>query len=314
MHLQDELFLMAGLSDRITATIARDLFPLIAISPEFVLEFLHNAYGDHPDETLSPAVLRPLEEMLTRSALQAIDPLEGNAERLLVGVGEVTRNHVVSGLEEEEFPTPTEDAQRKSGIGKIELAFAGAAGLLALRKIVNTPIESSASGEKHSWPQWFMKASADMTRETRRILRTARDERKAISAITAEMRQLRERGWQSVFTTTRSAVTFVANQTLLATYRESGVVSAVRYVAVLDNATSQICQGLSGTVWPVGSADIKAPPRHPNCRSILMAILKGQEDAPLPPSYEDWLRGKPTAMQKEILGRPGSPRSARGLA
>lgn len=54
-----------------------------------------------------------------------------------------------------------------------------------------------------------------------------------------------------------------------------GRVVAYEFVAVLDNRTSRMCQGLSGTVWRADrKADLERikPPRHPNCRSSLVPL------------------------------------------
>jgi SPP1 gp7 family putative phage head morphogenesis protein len=78
-------------------------------------------------------------------------------------------------------------------------------------------------------------------------------------------------------TVARSTATATANAVKLQAAEKlaPGKVVAFEFVAVLDNRTSRMCQGLSGTVW---RADRKAdlarisPPRHPNCRSSLVPL------------------------------------------
>ena len=48
----------------------------------------------------------------------------------------------------------------------------------------------------------------------------------------------------------------------------------VRYDAVMDGKTSEVCRGLNGTVWPIDSDEIKVPPLHYNCRSSLLYFRK----------------------------------------
>ena len=43
----------------------------------------------------------------------------------------------------------------------------------------------------------------------------------------------------------------------------------VEFIAVMDNRTTQICTNLNGRRWRVGSSNIKTPPLHWNCRSML---------------------------------------------
>ena len=65
----------------------------------------------------------------------------------------------------------------------------------------------------------------------------------------------------------RTATNDFYNKAHLARYRDSGVVDGVEFSAHIDNRTSPICRMLDGTIWSVGSSEIKSPPRHFNCRS-----------------------------------------------
>ena len=72
----------------------------------------------------------------------------------------------------------------------------------------------------------------------------------------------------------------------------SKVISALRWTATLDGRTSAICRGRDGAATPVGDNPLPAgarrlsppgarPPAHPNCRSLMIAILYGQGIADL---------------------------------
>lgn len=56
------------------------------------------------------------------------------------------------------------------------------------------------------------------------------------------------------------------NQAILAAYRENGV-DEYEYVAIMDERTSEICQGLNGKRFKVSAAEpgVNLPPMHPNC-------------------------------------------------
>ena len=73
-----------------------------------------------------------------------------------------------------------------------------------------------------------------------------------------------------------------------------------RFTAVLDTRTTPICRSLDGEVFPVGRGP--RPPLHFNCRSRRVGIFVGDE-VPAVPSYEQWLRNQPAALQVDILGR-----------
>ena len=57
---------------------------------------------------------------------------------------------------------------------------------------------------------------------------------------------------------------------------ERGVLTQWLYSATLDDRTSDICGALHGTILPADDSAIKdiAPPRHYNCRSIMIPITK----------------------------------------
>lgn len=93
----------------------------------------------------------------------------------------------------------------------------------------------------------------------------------------------------------RTAVNHVANRAMLETYQaNSSILLGVRFVSVLDDRTTVLCASLDGTVWPMGSDEIRQPPLHYNCRSLLVPEV-------------DWERlGLPAP--------PETPRSARDLS
>lgn len=63
----------------------------------------------------------------------------------------------------------------------------------------------------------------------------------------------------------------------LLAYEESGVVAAVEWLATLDDQTSPECQALHGTRAALGRAFADGtmhPPRHPNCRCVLVPVVE----------------------------------------
>ena len=81
----------------------------------------------------------------------------------------------------------------------------------------------------------------------------------------------------------QTGVSSVANTARLATFRaNSDIVIGVRQVSTLDSHTSKICIAYSGAAWDLDGQPIRGttlafnngPPRHFNCRSVLVPILK----------------------------------------
>lgn len=74
----------------------------------------------------------------------------------------------------------------------------------------------------------------------------------------------------------RTKFTEVMNKGRLEYFKGTGVVGAYQYSAVLDDRTSDICNGLHGKVFKSGTEPV--PPMHFNCRSVLIPIT----------NYEEW--------------------------
>lgn len=84
----------------------------------------------------------------------------------------------------------------------------------------------------------------------------------------------------------RTAVTHVSNEGLLGTYKENDkLLSGVGFAAFLDDRTTVLCLSLDGTVWPVGSSEIRVPGRdtHWNCRSVLVPVVDWKALGMTPP-------------------------------
>ena len=73
----------------------------------------------------------------------------------------------------------------------------------------------------------------------------------------------------------RTETTNAYNAGRLTSYKQSRIVSHVRFLAILDNRTSDICSSRNGLVWEIGSPEVEAnrPPLHPNCRSVLSPLM-----------------------------------------
>ena len=131
-------------------------------------------------------------------------------------------------------------------------------------------------------------------------------------------------------TLVRTAINEIVTQTRLNTLQDmDDVVKAIQQVSTLDNRTSDICIAYSGLVWdivnllPIGH-DLPyngGPPRHFNCRSTIVPVLKSFEEmgidatevplatrasmdgeVPGDITFDQWLRNKPKSFQDDLLG------------
>jgi hypothetical protein len=126
-----------------------------------------------------------------------------------------------------------------------------------------------------------------------------------------------------------TSVQAVANDARLATFKaNSDVLTALKQISTLDGHTTLICIAYSGATWELDGTPLKGspafnggPPRHFNCRSVIVPITKtfAQLGINLPEpkpttrasdlgpiaaktSFDDFLKRKGQAFQDEILG------------
>ena len=137
----------------------------------------------------------------------------------------------------------------------------------------------------------------------------------------------------------QTGVSSVANSARLASFKaNSDLVIGVKQVSTLDGHTSDICVAYSGACWDLDGTPIRGnklafnngPPRHFNCRSVLVPILKTFKELGLNideikpgmrasdegqiaanTTFDAFLKRKDAAYQDELLG-PGRAELWRG--
>lgn len=70
----------------------------------------------------------------------------------------------------------------------------------------------------------------------------------------------------------RTAMSATANRARVAAMKNIAEVKGWQFVSVLDGRTSKICASLDGKSFAKDASDIPWPPRHPNCRSIIVPV------------------------------------------
>lgn len=122
----------------------------------------------------------------------------------------------------------------------------------------------------------------------------------------------------------RTAVTEVANEAALLTYRENPrIVNQVEIVSTLDSRTCPTCIAQGGKRYDVDS-NFPKPAYHFSCRCFHVAVVdwaalgleppeegtRAARDAngktvqvPASTDYDQWLRGQPARVQDEVLGK-----------
>lgn len=87
-------------------------------------------------------------------------------------------------------------------------------------------------------------------------------------------------------TIVRTTVNHVSTEARQATWdANADIIDGVRWVATLDGRTSPVCRSRDGEVYPIDKGP--RPPAHPNCRSTVVPVLKGEAIVGDRPSVTD---------------------------
>ena len=128
----------------------------------------------------------------------------------------------------------------------------------------------------------------------------------------------RARQWTD--TEVRTATQAVANGAREETHgANADVIEKEQWSAILDNRTCEVCAGLDGKVFDVGSGT--HPPRHENCRCFRVPVVKSERQlgfkkgelpegqkrsldglVPAKTGFEKWMRGQGAKVQDDVLG------------
>lgn len=171
-----------------------------------------------------------------------------------------------------------------------------------------------------TWARWGRKLADDTMDRIESELRQATLTGEAIPEISQRMQNVLKLSDNAATRLARTSVNDVANLTRMEMINEfaGDLVTGWQYVAFLDGRTSLICQGLDGQIFKKDDPQLPRPPRHPNCRSVLIPVtqasseiqkeagpgLRASKDGPVKAdlTYPDWLKRQPTEFQREVLG------------
>jgi hypothetical protein len=92
----------------------------------------------------------------------------------------------------------------------------------------------------------------------------------------------------------------------------AAVLASEQFVAVLDSQTTDLCRGLNGRRFPIGTGP--KPPLHMGCRSMRVVVLPEEVGGPVwePEVYDSWIRKQPWAVKVELLGATRKAQTRKG--
>lgn len=178
--------------------------------------------------------------------------------------------------------------------------------------------------------EWFTKLGADKQHVVTQATRLGFAEGETIDQITRRLTGSKAAGYadgaleiprRHAEAVVRTSVNHTANASQQLVFKQNeDLIQGWVFVATLDGRTTVTCGSLSGTKWPTGEGPI--PPRHFRCRSFAMPLIKtwkelginideiplgtraaigGPVNADL--SFSEWLKGQPTKIQDDMLGK-----------
>lgn len=178
--------------------------------------------------------------------------------------------------------------------------------------------------------EWMAGLEADKAAKIRDAVRIGYVEGQPIADIVRRIKGTKARQYQdgileitrrNAETIVRTAVSHTANHTRQKFYESNDdLVKGWKFLATMDSRVTVLCASLDGKVFPIGEGP--QPPRHHNCRSTSVPILRSWKElgidlkefpegtratydgqVPANLTYGEWLKSKPAAFQDEVLGK-----------
>lgn len=143
--------------------------------------------------------------------------------------------------------------------------------------------QGAAKAAEMSWQGYMFSSSIwnnknKMIEELQRVVLKGFITGESLQKLSKEMSKKLNANYNNAFRVVRTETNRVANEARKQSLQSLGVKN-YRYVATLDNRTSEICQELDGFEGPYSEAEegINFPPMHPNCRSTTIAVIDAEK-------------------------------------
>ena len=226
---------------------------------------LRKIYNEMPASPEKEKLMKQLDSPAYKARMTRLEALKKNLEKKCQEVYKAETRQVTSclkGLATEAYYRNTFDIQQGVGIG---YSFAEPD-----TRTINQMLANKWSGEHYSKRIWG---------DTQKLAKTLEDELmvgfmtgKSVKKMSDTIMERFAVGSNEARRLVRTESNYVANQAEMEAYEEVGI-EKYRFVATLDNRTSETCQELDGKVFPVKEQQpgVNCPPMHPFCRSTTIA-------------------------------------------
>lgn len=134
-------------------------------------------------------------------------------------------------------------------------------------------LATSSPYDRRSWADWGTRLADNAMTAVENELRESMLLGEGIPKAAKRLEAAADLSRTSARKLARTAINDWSNRARMETMKANPrVCPKVRFSAVLDMRVSHICAGLDGREFPVDDANIPRPPRHPNCRSVLLPV------------------------------------------
>lgn len=222
-------------------------------------------YNSLPPGEIKDALLKQLNAPAYRARIARLQKLSENLEdkcKLLYKVEVQKASGTFRNTIKEAYYRTTFDLQK--GIG-LAYSFSDVD-----EKRINQILANKWSGQHYSRRIWgdTQKLAETVKQELLVGFMTGRSDKKVAKNIEERFAV----GSYEARRLVRTESCYIANQAEMEAYREADI-EKYRFVATLDNRTSEICQSLDGKVFEVdkNAPGVNCPPMHPFCRSTTVA-------------------------------------------
>ncbi len=127
-----------------------------------------------------------------------------------------------------------------------------------------------------TFDEWFDSVTADETRRIMSIVKQGKNNGETLQQMTRSISRTMNKTRSDADAIARTITNGLTNQARNKFYKANDdIIKKVRFEAILDGRTTEICASKDGRIYDEGAAPI--PPLHVRCRSTIMPILDGIE-------------------------------------
>jgi len=207
-------------------------------------------YRNYLKRLSSKAYISQMDELITN--------IRHNIETLSVGYNEGFGNTLKDAYEDGYFRTMF-DAQKRAGVG---ISFTTPGG-----KQLEAAIKEKWLGQNYSDRIWADKKK--LVDNLEQLLSQEFVRGRGPNEVAKDLAERLNVSYSNAQRLIRTEINYISNKGSLQAYKDSGIVEKYRYLATLDNRTSDICRELDGKIFDLKEAKVgvNLPPLHPYCRS-----------------------------------------------